>query len=79
MPDEEEKSTRGPPVRPFLTGAAIAAGWGALNVPSDGTIGGLAAFAAQIVAIMLVAAGAVAMGIEAIGFTVRVGRTWLKR
>lgn len=79
MPDEAEKSARVRPVRPFLTGAAIAAAWGALNVPSDTSIEGLGAFAAHIVAIMLVAAGVVAMGVEALSFAVRLGRAWLGR
>ncbi len=75
MEDEEKKTTRARPIRPFLTGLAIAAGWGAIDMPPDVTVGSLGAFAARMAAIALVAGGGVAMGIEAVRFALRRGRT----
>ncbi|HUC18058.1 MAG TPA: hypothetical protein VMA37_10275 [Acetobacteraceae bacterium] len=59
------------PIRPFITGLAVAAGWGALNVPERSSFGLLGEFAATMVVITLVAGGILAMVIEAIKLVAR--------
>jgi hypothetical protein len=74
MEDERKRNLSAKPVRPFLTGLAVAAGWGAVNVPGDLAAGALGEFAATIVAISLVTGGGLAMVIEVIRLAIRYGR-----
>jgi hypothetical protein len=74
MEDERRGNSAAKPVRPFLTGLAVAAGWGAINVPGDLTAGALGELAATIVAIALVTGGGLAMAIELIRLAMRFSR-----
>jgi len=79
MEDERRETPPPKPIRPFLTGLAIAAGWGAFNMPDDLTAGAFGAFAATIAAITLVTGGGCAMLVEAVKLAVRSVRTRLRR
>ena len=71
MADEPKEGASPGPIRPFVTGLALAAGWGALNVPEKFSIGVLGEFAATMVVVTLVAGGVLAMVIEAIKLAAR--------
>jgi hypothetical protein len=72
--DERKKDVSPRPIRPFLTGLAVAASWGAINMPADITTAALEEFFATIVAIALITGGGLAMVIEAVKLAVRYGR-----
>jgi hypothetical protein len=53
-------------INPVLSGIAIGALWGAMNVPEEITIGPLLQFAAIVLAVMIVAGGILAVLSEAL-------------
>jgi hypothetical protein len=78
MEDEPKRRVPPRPIRPFLTGLAVAAGWGAVNVPGDPSAGALGELIAMIAAITLVAGGALAMAIELVKLAARLSRERLR-
>ncbi len=78
MEDESKRGVPPRPIRPFLTGLAVAAGWGAVNVPGDPSAGTLGELIATIAAIALVTGGGLAMAVELVKLAVRLSRERLR-
>lgn len=79
MADEPKEGASSGPIRPFLTGLAVAAGWGALNVPEKFSAGVLGEFAATMAVVTLVTGGVLAMMIEAVKLAARHCRERFRR
>ncbi|GHD98152.1 hypothetical protein U879_11680 [Defluviimonas sp. 20V17] len=58
------------PVRPFLAGTSVAAGWGALHMPAALWSLVLGGFALKLIAIAIAAGGLIAAAMEVVVFAI---------